>query len=95
MMKKVYVACAMVIVLMLLEQSFKVDSALCNAPDLLDVCKQAFNTDLPATPACCEKFKEQLPCVCLYLLSPELKPIFLSNDARKIQFNCQFVYPSC
>ncbi|KAF1888846.1 hypothetical protein Lal_00036888 [Lupinus albus] len=96
MMKKVYVVCAMVLVLLLLlvDLSFKVDAFNCN-PVELSPCLQAITSNVPPSTTCCQKLKEQKPCLCGYIQNPNLKQYVLSPGARRVSLSCGVPYPTC
>ncbi|OIW07387.1 hypothetical protein TanjilG_10222 [Lupinus angustifolius] len=95
MMKKVYVVCGMVLVLLLLmELSFKVDAVNC-IPEELSPCFQAITRNLPPPSICCQKIREQIPCLCGYLKDPNLKQYISSPGARRISTSCGVPNPTC
>ncbi|CAL0326024.1 unnamed protein product [Lupinus luteus] len=93
MTKKLSIVCGMVLVFMLLvELSFKVDAVNCD-PEELRPCFRALTGDVTPSGACCRNLKEQQPCICKYRLDPKLGMLANSTRARIVAASCAVLYP--
>nr|P86809.1 RecName: Full=Non-specific lipid-transfer protein 2; AltName: Full=Allergen Api g 6.0101; AltName: Allergen=Api g 6 [Apium graveolens Rapaceum Group] len=61
--------------------------ATCSAVQL-SPCLAAITKNTPPSAACCNKLKEQKPCLCGYLKDPNLKNYVNSPGARKTASSC-------
>ncbi|OIW17261.1 hypothetical protein TanjilG_22373 [Lupinus angustifolius] len=95
MMKKVSIMCAMVLVtLLLVEVSFKVEAVNCS-PMELSSCLGAITSNSPPTSTCCQKLREQKPCLCGYIRNPALGQYINSPGARRVTSSCGVPLPTC
>ncbi|KAK2986775.1 hypothetical protein RJ640_011000 [Escallonia rubra] len=82
-MKKVLCAVALCVVLVVLLGEVHVTTAVsCDAMQL-SPCADAIMLSRQPSAACCEKLREQLPCLCEYLKNPALRPYVDSPNAQK------------
>ncbi|KAK7272936.1 hypothetical protein RIF29_13980 [Crotalaria pallida] len=97
MMKKVSVVCAVVVVvaLLLAEVSFFKAEAVNCSPVELSSCLGAITSNSPPSGACCQKLKEQKPCLCGYLKNPSLRPYVNSPGAKRVTASCGVPLPKC
>ena len=95
-MKKVSnVALCMVMVVVILAAEAGVTKAVnCNAVEL-SPCLGAFTSSAAPSEACCNKLREQKPCLCGYLRNPNLKPYVNSPNARRVSTTCRVPFPRC
>ncbi|MED6126252.1 hypothetical protein PIB30_076542 [Stylosanthes scabra] len=93
MMKKV---CAVLVLalMVLVEVAPMAEAANCS-PVELSPCLGAISNNTPPSASCCQKLKEQKPCLCGYLNNPALKPYVNSPGAKKVASSCGVPYPSC
>ncbi|OIW05502.1 hypothetical protein TanjilG_27632 [Lupinus angustifolius] len=95
MMKKVTVLHAMVLVaLVLVEVSYKVEAVNCSLMELSS-CLGAITFNAPPSSTCCQKLKEQKPCLCWYLQNPTLKQYVNSPGVRMVTNSCGVPLPNC
>ncbi|GFS32810.1 hypothetical protein Acr_00g0024820 [Actinidia rufa] len=92
-MKVTYIAVCAVLVLLVWGGQMCM-GATCN-PLELSPCASAIITAKPPTPACCNKLKEQRPCLCQYLKNPNLQKFINSPNANKVATTCGSPFPSC
>lgn len=59
----------------------------------LQICKSAVITESPPSRECCEKLKEQRPCLCKYLLSPSISQYI--GAAKRVIAACGITLPNC
>lgn len=67
------------------------ESVTCNVSEL-SPCADAIIKGTPASPACCAKLKEQIPCLCGYM---KLRPYADSPNAKKVSKTCGVPIPKC
>ncbi|KAJ4707053.1 non-specific lipid-transfer protein 2 [Melia azedarach] len=70
------------------------EAVTCN-PTQLSPCVGAITSSAPPSRACCDKLREQRPCLCGYLRDPNLKQFVNSPNARKVSSTCGVPYPQC
>ncbi|KAF7136174.1 hypothetical protein RHSIM_Rhsim08G0083800 [Rhododendron simsii] len=71
-----------------------VEAATCNAVEL-SPCLAAITMGAPPSQACCDKLKEQEPCLCGYIKDPNLGRFVNSPNAIKVQKSCGIPAPKC
>ncbi|GAB4832334.1 hypothetical protein Ancab_006349 [Ancistrocladus abbreviatus] len=69
------------------EATVKVNAVTCN-PTELSPCAASLATSLPPSPACCNKLREQRPCLCGYKRDPNLNQYVDSAAAQKVSSDC-------
>ncbi|KAL1318954.1 hypothetical protein HN51_071240 [Arachis hypogaea] len=71
-----------------------VEAVTCS-PLQLSPCLAAFTSDTPPSSTCCQRLKEQRPCLCGYLKNPSLRQYVNSPASRKIASSCGVPFPTC
>ncbi|MQL05579.1 hypothetical protein EI012_26440 [Escherichia coli] len=95
MMKKVSAVCAMMLVaLLLVEVSYMAEAVTCS-PTELSSCLGAITSSSPPSRTCCQKLREQQPCLCGYLRNPTLRQYVNTPGARRVASSCGVPLPSC
>ncbi|CAL0318879.1 unnamed protein product [Lupinus luteus] len=79
---------------LLVELSYKVDAENCN-PEELSPCLQAITSNVPPPSTCCQKLREQIPCLCGDLQNPNLRQYVNSPGARRVSSSCGVPFPTC
>ncbi|KAK1324693.1 hypothetical protein QJS10_CPA01g01591 [Acorus calamus] len=69
-------------------------SVTCN-PVELSPCMSAITGGTTPSSACCEKLREQQPCLCQYMKDPSYQKYISSPNARKVSSTCGVPMPSC
>ncbi|OAY59225.1 non-specific lipid-transfer protein 2 [Manihot esculenta] len=92
-MKKSYVAIYALMVLLLAEAQLTM--AVTCSPTELSPCVAAITSSSPPSKQCCDKIKEQKPCLCQYLNNPNLKKFINTPNARKVATTCGTPFPKC
>lgn len=87
--------CAVVLVALLLVEVAPMAEAVTCTPTELSPCLGAITSNSPPSAACCQKLREQKPCLCGYLKNPSLQPYVNSNGARRVASSCGVPYPKC
>ncbi|KAK7255021.1 hypothetical protein RIF29_28422 [Crotalaria pallida] len=94
-MKKV---CAKVVVVMalvlLVEVSTFAEGLTCN-PSELSPCIAAVKSPSQPSTVCCQKLREQKPCLCGYLKNPSFKQYVNSPGAKRVASSCGVPFPTC
>ncbi|OWM62618.1 hypothetical protein CDL15_Pgr019912 [Punica granatum] len=85
--------CSLIVVLFLVEA--RVTVAVTCKPTELSSCVSAITSATPPSSLCCNKIKEQKPCLCQYLRNPNLKKFVNSPNARKVASTCGTPFPAC
>ncbi|KAL5571305.1 hypothetical protein UlMin_022747 [Ulmus minor] len=88
--------CLMVVAVavVVLSEAPKAAAVTCSVTEL-SPCLPAISSSAAPTALCCQKIKEQKPCLCGYLRNPNLKQYVNSPNARKVASTCGVPYPSC
>ncbi|KAF8378670.1 hypothetical protein HHK36_030019 [Tetracentron sinense] len=92
-MKVSYVALCVILVLLLSEARVSL-AVTCNALELSS-CLSAITSGGAPSGTCCNKLREQRPCLCQYLKDPNLKQYVSSPNARKVASTCGVAIPNC
>ncbi|KAK9052246.1 hypothetical protein SSX86_028874 [Deinandra increscens subsp. villosa] len=69
-------------------------AADCN-PIQLSPCATAILSTIAPSETCCEKIKEQRPCLCSYIKNPRLQRFINTPNARKVAATCGTPFPTC
>ncbi|CAH2049952.1 unnamed protein product [Thlaspi arvense] len=70
------------------------DAVTCN-PLELSPCIGAITSSQPPSRTCCDKVREQRPCLCGYLKDPNLRQYVNSPNARRVATTCGVPIPTC
>ncbi|KAJ9187265.1 hypothetical protein P3X46_002742 [Hevea brasiliensis] len=92
-MKTSCVAICSLMVLLLAEA--QVTLAVTCIPTELSSCVSAITSSSPPSKQCCDKIKQQKPCLCQYLKNPNLKKFINTPNARKVASTCGTPFPKC
>uniref|UniRef100_A0A803M495 Bifunctional inhibitor/plant lipid transfer protein/seed storage helical domain-containing protein n=1 Tax=Chenopodium quinoa TaxID=63459 RepID=A0A803M495_CHEQI len=84
---------AVVVVAILLAVTPSTEAVTCS-PVQLSPCAPAIMSNQTPSKACCDKLKEQKPCLCGYKKNPTLKPYVDSPGAKRVASTCK-VSVSC
>ncbi|XP_057436505.1 non-specific lipid-transfer protein 2 [Lotus japonicus] len=87
--------CAVVVVVLLMAEAAPIAEAVTCSPVALSPCLGAISSSTPPSAACCQKLREQKPCLCGYLRNPSLAPYVNSPGARAVASTCGIPYPRC
>ncbi|KAK7271636.1 hypothetical protein RJT34_27700 [Clitoria ternatea] len=93
MMKKVY-GCVIIAIVMMILMSEKGEAVTCS-PVQLSPCLGAITSSSPPSSTCCQKVREQRPCLCGYLKNPSLKQYVNSPGSRRVANACGVPFPTC
>ncbi|GAU46076.1 hypothetical protein TSUD_180120 [Trifolium subterraneum] len=94
-MMKMKVVCAMMLmVVLMVEVATIVEAVDCN-PLELRPCLGAITSNTPPSAECCNKLKEQIPCLCGYIKNPVLSPYVGSPGAKRVASSCGVATPQC
>ncbi|KAJ8753720.1 hypothetical protein K2173_026396 [Erythroxylum novogranatense] len=94
-MKSSYVAICTLFLMLIMAAEVQVTLAVTCNPTELSPCVSAITSNSPPSQLCCDKIKEQKPCLCQYLNDPRLKKFVDSPNARKVASTCGTPYPKC
>ncbi|XAR52450.1 hypothetical protein NMG60_11020539 [Bertholletia excelsa] len=86
--------CALLVLLVEGAQESKAAAVTCN-PMALSACADAITSSQPPTSTCCNKLKEQRPCLCQYIKDPNLQTLINSPNANKVAVTCGSPFPTC
>ncbi|TKY64815.1 non-specific lipid-transfer protein AKCS9 [Spatholobus suberectus] len=86
--------CAVVLVALLLIEVGPMAEAVTCTPTELSPCLPAITSSSPPSTTCCQKLKQQKPCLCGYLKNPSLKQYVNSPGAKRVVSACGLAYPS-
>ncbi|KAM1189656.1 hypothetical protein ACFX2J_025305 [Malus domestica] len=89
------VFCLMVAVVVALYDEVRTTEAVTCSPLELSPCLEAIRSGTPPSATCCEKLKEQQPCLCEYIKNPALKPYINNPNAKKVASACGVPFPQC
>ncbi|XAR51513.1 hypothetical protein NMG60_11006160 [Bertholletia excelsa] len=87
-------AAAVLVVALLLAAAPAADAVTCN-PLELSPCIGAITSSQPPSRTCCDKVREQRPCLCGYLKDPNLRQYVNSPNARRVATTCGVPIPTC
>ncbi|XP_020219334.1 non-specific lipid-transfer protein 2 [Cajanus cajan] len=93
-MMKCGVAIVMVVALVLVEVGPMAEAVNCT-PTELSSCLAAISSNAPPSTTCCQKLKQQKPCLCGYLKNPSFKAYVSSPGAKRVASACGVAIPSC
>jgi len=94
MMKKSVVCAVVLLALVLIDVGPVAQAATCVATEL-SPCAAAITSGGAPSSACCQKLKQQKPCLCGYFKDPTLKQYVNSPNARKVLSSCGVSVPRC
>ncbi|KAL2335761.1 hypothetical protein Fmac_016974 [Flemingia macrophylla] len=95
-MKKVCgFAIVVVAVLLLVEVIPKAESIMTCSPVELSPCLDAITSSSAPSSTCCQKLKEQKPCLCDYLENPTFSQYINSTGAKRVSSACGVPFPTC
>ncbi|ESW22883.1 hypothetical protein PHAVU_004G002700 [Phaseolus vulgaris] len=86
-MKKVFFLAIVVVAVVVVE-------GLNCSPAELSPCLEAMSSSSPPTSICCQKVREQRPCLCGYLKSPSIKNYANSPGSIRIASSCGIPFPT-
>ncbi|XP_058091429.1 non-specific lipid-transfer protein 2-like [Magnolia sinica] len=93
-MRLSYLLLSVVVVFLLVGHAPITMSVTCNAANLSS-CASAMLTGSQPSATCCNKLREQRPCLCQYLKDPNLQKFIKPENARKVATTCNVPYPNC
>ncbi|XP_028784392.1 non-specific lipid-transfer protein 2-like [Neltuma alba] len=96
-MKKMGVSLVVMVVLTVfvaVELPHMAEAVTCS-PAALSSCMGAISSSAPPSSECCQKLKEQKPCLCGYLKNPSLRQYVNSPGAKKVVSSCGIPFPTC
>ncbi|KAK7255022.1 hypothetical protein RIF29_28423 [Crotalaria pallida] len=97
-LRKMKEVCAKVVVVLalvlLVEVSPFAEGVTCS-PVELSPCLGAITSSSPPSATCCQKVREQRPCLCGYLKNPSLRQYVNSPGARRVASSCGVPFPTC
>ncbi|XP_062004742.1 non-specific lipid-transfer protein 2-like [Rosa rugosa] len=64
-------------------------------PVQLSPCLDPIQHGSKPSSTCCQKLKEQIPCLCGYIKNPAFKQYVTGPNAEKLSANCGVQYPRC
>ncbi|KAG6581748.1 hypothetical protein SDJN03_21750, partial [Cucurbita argyrosperma subsp. sororia] len=73
----------------------RVAEAVNCSPMELSSCAGAITSSSTPSSTCCNKLREQKPCLCGYIRNPALRPYVQSPGARNVAAKCGVPFPSC
>lgn len=85
--------CAVAIMVVVLARSNVSMAVTCLVSDL-SYCMPAFSSAAPPSGLCCNKLKQQSPCLCQYIRNPSLKQYITSPNAKKVSSICGVTFPA-
>ncbi|XP_057506448.1 non-specific lipid-transfer protein 2-like [Actinidia eriantha] len=84
---------AVAVVVVLLGQVGLTEGVECN-PTELSSCLPAITLPQPPSKICCDKLKEQEPCLCQYLKDPSLGKYVNNPNTKKVATTCGVPIPT-
>ncbi|XP_047154212.1 non-specific lipid-transfer protein 2-like [Vigna umbellata] len=93
-MKKVFVFAVVVVAVVAMEVAPTAEGVTCS-PVELSPCLGAITSSSPPSTVCCQKVREQRPCLCGYLQNPSLKNYVNSPGSRRVATSCGIPFPTC
>ncbi|KAK7393140.1 hypothetical protein VNO78_21614 [Psophocarpus tetragonolobus] len=69
------------------------ESCICNVMELVP-CANAYTTSTPPSPQCCERLKEQQPCICQYMNDPTIRTLINTPNAKMVSDFCGSPMPN-
>ncbi|CAK8533810.1 unnamed protein product [Lathyrus sativus] len=70
-------------------------NALTCSPVEFSSCLGSITSSSPPSTLCCQKARQQRPCLCGYLKNPSLKQYVYSPGARRVAISCGVPFPTC
>lgn len=93
-MKKVFVFAIVAAVAVVALEVAPAEGVTCS-PVELGPCLAAITSSSPPSTACCQKVREQRPCLCGYLKNPSFKNYVNSPGSRRVATSCGVPFPTC
>jgi len=93
-MKKVVFLAIVVVAVVVMEVAPKAEGVTCS-PVELSPCLGAITSSSPPSSTCCQKVREQRPCLCGYLQNPSLRNYVNSPGSRRVASSCGVPFPTC
>ncbi|KAF5756180.1 putative bifunctional inhibitor/plant lipid transfer protein/seed storage helical [Helianthus annuus] len=88
-------AYAVALLMMILAGSTVTTTAVTCSVSELSPCLPSFTSAAKPSAQCCNKLKEQKPCLCGYIKNPSLKQYVSSPNAKKVASTCGVPIPNC
>ncbi|KAJ1442568.1 Non-specific lipid-transfer protein type 2 [Sesbania bispinosa] len=88
------IALVLLVAVVVLEVSPMAEAVTCS-PVQLSPCLGAITSSSPPSSTCCQKVREQKPCLCGYLKNPSLRQYVNSPGARRVATSCGVPFPTC
>ncbi|KAJ1418056.1 Non-specific lipid-transfer protein type 2 [Sesbania bispinosa] len=79
-----------VVALMILVEAIPMAEAVTCSPEELSPCLGTVSSFAPPSRTCCQKVREQRPCLCGYLQSPILRHYITAPGIRWVLSSCGF-----
>ncbi|KAK7295763.1 hypothetical protein RJT34_18675 [Clitoria ternatea] len=95
MMKKVCMCAMVVVALLLLVELGPMAEAVTCSPLQLSPCLPAMSSSSAPPPLCCQRLKDQKPCLCGYIKNPTYGQYVNSPGAKRVVSECGVTIPSC
>ena len=93
-MKIPYAAALCVIMVVILSEADPTKAVTCSPLELTS-CYAAINSGAPPSAMCCNKLRQQKPCLCGYLKDPNLRQYVNTANARRVASTCGVPFPNC
>ncbi|XP_061337379.1 non-specific lipid-transfer protein 2-like [Gastrolobium bilobum] len=87
--------CAIVVMTLLVMEVIPITEAVTCSPVELSPCLGAITSSSPPSSTCCQKVREQRPCLCGYLKNPSLRQYVKSPGAIRVGSSCGIPFPTC
>ncbi|XP_010534224.1 PREDICTED: non-specific lipid-transfer protein 2-like [Tarenaya hassleriana] len=84
---------ALAAVLLLLRPA--AEAVTCSPLELSPCAAAITSAKTPPSGQCCQKLREQKPCLCGYLKNPTLRSFVSSPNAKKVSTKCNLPFPNC
>ncbi|XP_026386976.1 non-specific lipid-transfer protein 2-like [Papaver somniferum] len=96
-MKATYTSLLVVAMLtLLLSNQIQVSVAVtCSAVQLAPCLGAMMSSGTQPSKACCDKLREQKPCLCGYMRDPNLRQYVNTQNAKKVANTCNAPLPNC
>ncbi|KAI5442246.1 hypothetical protein KIW84_011347 [Lathyrus oleraceus] len=94
-MKKHSMCRAFVVAVVVVLLGAHMGEALTCSPVELSTCLGSITRSSPPSTVCCQKAREQRPCLCGYLKNPSLKRYVYTPGAKRVAKSCGIPFPPC
>lgn len=71
------------------------EGAVTCSPVQLSPCASAITTSRPPSGLCCQRIRQQKPCLCGYMKNPTLRKFVDNPNARKVANQCKVPFSKC